>query len=171
MNDKAKRTLFFVTHISSLLLTLYFVFTSTAWLKYICIEHSRNSPYTSKLIHVFFSFVLLSISSIALILAILKKRVSVLLLLLTIFLSTCCFIYETQYSKSSYISRLITAKGEKPYEGLGYRYVFVNWIWYTKDIIKSEECPEGKVFHHFNLRPNRSSSTVVFEDEPKRTGK
>ena len=169
MNDKAKKVLYHVTFFSSLLLMMYFVGTCTFWSRYIWIEHSTNSPYTSKLIHVFFSVVLLSISSIALILAKLKKRVSVILLLLTIFLSTCCFIYETQYSKSSYIRYSIMATDEEPYEGVGYRYVFLNWAWYKKDMIKSLEFPEGKVFHHFNLKPNKSSSTLEFIDEPRKT--
>ncbi len=144
-------------------MTLYFTFI--VWSKYIWIGYSKSTLHWFELLHPVIAVVLLSISLASFIEVILKRRKSVFLLLLAIFLSTCCFIYETQYSKSSYIARPIIVSGEEPYLGTGYRYHFINWIWYEKDVIRSDDSSEVKVFNHFfGMKPKGyvSSSSLIY---------
>jgi len=154
MNNKIKNEILrLVIFIPSLLLTLYFTFTFVVWSKYIWAAYSKNVLHRLELLHPIIAVVLLSISLAAFIQVILKKRRALLLLSLTILLSTCCFIYETRYSKSSYVARPIIVNGEEPYQGIGYRYSFINWIWYEKDVIRSNDFTKDKVFHHFFIQP------------------
>ena len=55
--------------------------------------------------------------------------------------------------------------GEEPYHGIGYRYSFINWIWYEKDVIRSDNFTKDKVFRHFfGMRPKGyiSSSMLIY---------
>ena len=101
----------------------------------------------------------------AFILVFLKKRKAVFLILFATILSICCFAYETHYAKWFYVVTPIIVQGPEPYQGIGYRYGFINWWWYEKDIIRSGDFSTNKVFHHFfGIRPKGyiSSSTLIY---------
>lgn len=174
MNNKIKNEILgLIKLILSLVLTLYFAFTSVVGFKYIYGAHTKDVLHQSGLFHLILSIILLSISLITFIMIILKKRRSVILLLFTVFLSTCCFIYETQYSKTSYVTRPIIISGKEAYQGIGYRYSFINWIWYEKDVVRSEDFTEDKVFHHFFGRSPKgyvSSSSLIYLTDYRDTG-
>ena len=165
MKEKIKnKILGLVLFVLSLLLTLHFAFTFVIWSMYIRAVYSKNVLNWFEWLNPIIAVVLFSISLATFILVILKKRIAVFLIALTIILSTCCFIYETRYSKSSYMVCPIIVNGEEPYQGIGYRYSFINWIWYEKDVIRSGDFTKDKVFHHFfGIRPKGyiSSSTLT----------
>jgi hypothetical protein len=146
----------------SLILLLHFAVPLFFWFAYVwdvCTTDKQVIwPY---LLHCVPAVVLFSISLAAFILVLLKKRNAGKMLLLAVVLSACCFIYETRYDKWCYGVRPIVLNGPEPYQGLGYRYYFVNWWWYEKDIVRSGDFTTDKVFHHFfGIRPKGYSSGI-----------
>lgn len=131
-------------------------------------DRQFSCPY---FLHAASTLVLFLISLAAFILVTLKKRKAVFLLLFTVILSICCFAYETHYAKWFYRVYPIMVNGPEPYQGIGYRHLFVNWWWYEKDIIRSGDFTTNKVFHHFfgiRAKGYISSSTLMYiGDEQK----
>ena len=131
--------------------------------------------YWPEVLHALIIIVLWCTSIAAFILVLSKKnrtqRPVVLLLLITLALSGCCFVYDTQYSTWSTSAVPIFVKMSEQYYG-GYRFRFINWPWYEKDIISEGAFKESKVFHHFfGHRPKGyiSSSTLTYIGEPEET--
>ena len=151
----------------SLIFVLHFSVSLLLWLGYVWHVSRTNGqlnwPY---LLHCVPAVILFSISLAAFILVLLKKRKAGLLLLIAVVLSVCCFIYETHYDKWCYTVSPIALDGVEPYQGLGFRYIFVNWWWYEKDIVRSGNFSTDKVFHHFfGIRP-KGYRQVIFVPLP-----
>lgn len=149
----------------SLSLLVNFSASLLLWLGYIWHVSTTNDkvdlPY---LLHSVSTLILFSISLAAFILLNVKRK-TVSLLLFAVLLSASCFIYETQYHKCRYLVSPILVKGAEPYQGIGYRFRYSNWLWYEKDIIRSGDFTTDKTFHHFfgNRRKGYiSSSTLIY---------
>jgi hypothetical protein len=150
----------------SVVLLANFSFSLFIWFQYVwhvsTTDDRFNWPY---LFHAVPALILSLTSLVALILIHLKKHKAVFLVLLSIILSVGCFIYETQYDGLGYP---IFVNGPESYQGAGYRYIFVNWWWYEKDVIRSGDFTTEKVFHHFfGIRPKGyiSSSIIMYIED------
>jgi hypothetical protein len=149
----------------SLILLANFSFSLILWLGYVwhvsTTSDQVNLPY---LLHSVSTLILFLMSLAAFILLNVKRK-TVFLLLVTILLSVSCFVYETQYHECRYLVSPIIVNGAEPYQGIGYRYTYANWLWYEKDIIRSGDFTTEKTFHHFfrNRRKGYlSSSTLIY---------
>ena len=150
--------------ITSFVFTVYFSIILVIYLVYFCTSSLGSHLDISDLFHIVTVVILLLVSLASLIQAIFKRPKAKALLLILFSLVTCSFLYDTQYSKTSSIIRPIIVNGEEPYRGVGYRYSYIKWIWYEKDVIRSDDFTKDKVFHHFfGLKPKGyiSSSTII----------
>ncbi len=155
------------------LLTANFTFSLYLWFGSIKARVLKNLPYWPEVAHAFITLLLWSISVTALLFLLSKRRrarrSAAILLSITLILSTCCFIYDTHCASWAAWRIPIFVSGPEPYQGIGWRFYFVNWPWYVRDVITAGASTEPSVFHHFfGHRPKGyiSSSTLTYIGDP-----
>lgn len=163
-------------YILAISLTLNFTVSLILWYLTIQARYSKGMTYWPEILHALIAIVLWCSSLTAVILLLSKKtnvqRYIVFLLLVSVILSVCCFVYDTQSLGVSSFSMPIMVIGSEQYHGIGYRYRFHNWPWYEKDILMVGDFTEENVFHHFFGHRRKgyiSSSTLTFTGDLKET--